>query len=149
MFISREQIEGGDPLPMGIPMGGSHLDSLGFTWTHMDSLGLTWTHLDSLSLTCSHLVSLGLTGTHLDSREKGKLPGAKREKGKGMQMIFEIHSDLVYSCARTHERNETTSRLVSLPPTSDMNWRHRHMSIAISLTICLRLRCELNAATHV
>ena len=30
-------------------------------------------------------------------------------------MIFEIHSDLTYSCARTHERNETISRLVSAP----------------------------------
>ena len=45
----------------------------------------------------------------------------KGEKGKGMGINFEIHSDLVYSSARTHERNETISRLVSLPPTSDMN----------------------------
>ena len=47
------------------------------------------------------------------TREKGRNLGAKREKGSGM--IFEINSDLTYSCARTHERNETISRLVSAP----------------------------------
>ena len=114
-----------------------HLDSLGLTWTHLDSLDITWVHLDSLGLTWTHLDSLDLTWTHLDSldltwiplisfisRERehlisqGKRENISRPKGKrekGSAIIFEIHSDLTYSCARTHERNETISRLVSAP----------------------------------
>ena len=53
-------------LPMGMPMGESHLASLGLTWIHLDSLGLTWTHLHSLELTWSHLDSLGFTWIRLD-----------------------------------------------------------------------------------
>ena len=69
------------------------------------------------------LIYLKGKGTPDLTREKGKHLGAKREKGKGMGIIFEIHSDLTYSCARTHERNETISRLVSLPPTSDICYK--------------------------
>ena len=61
------------------------------------------------------LIYLKGKGTPDLTREKGRNLGAKREKGKGMGMTFEIHSDLTYSCARTHERNETISRLVSAP----------------------------------
>ena len=61
-------------------------------------------------------INFEIRSDHLDSLG---FFGAKREKGKGMVIIFEIRSDLVYSSARTHERNETISRLVSLPPTSD------------------------------
>ena len=41
MFISREKIEGGEPLSMAIPMGGSHLDSLGLTRSSGDTPGGT------------------------------------------------------------------------------------------------------------
>ena len=61
------------------------------------------------------LIYLKGKGTPDLTREKGRNLGARREKGKGMEIIFEIHSDLTYSCARTHERNETISRLVSAP----------------------------------
>ena len=47
--------------------GGSHLISLGLTWSHVDSLGLTWSHLDSMDLTWTHLDTLDLTCVHLDS----------------------------------------------------------------------------------
>ena len=37
MFSSREKIEGGDPLSMAIPMGRSHLDSLGLRETPLEA----------------------------------------------------------------------------------------------------------------
>jgi len=44
---------------------------------------------------------------------KGKAEEYHGQKGKGKNsgVIFEIHCDLTYRCARTHERNETISRL--------------------------------------
>ena len=56
-------------------------------------------------------------------REKVKKSHDQTVKGKQMVMIFAIHSDLTYSCARTHERNETISRLVSaLQPPIQHSW---------------------------
>ena len=48
---------------------------------------------------------------------EGKREGISGSKGKRKRerVIFEIHSDLTYSFACTHERNETISRLVSAP----------------------------------
>ena len=43
-----------------------------------------------------------------EGKRKGIPP---RRKGKRWGIIFEIHSDLTYSCACTHDRNETISRL--------------------------------------
>ena len=101
-----------------------HMDSLGLTWTHLDSLGLTWTHLDSLGFTWTHLDSLGLT-SHLDSfwshcnptKEKGKPPTAKREKGKGRHPHLSPNStrqaDRAHARTPRTARHETISRLCS------------------------------------
>ena len=102
----------------------THSDSLGLTWTHSDSLGLTWTHLDSLGLTWTHLVSLGLTTTLLDSlglttTHHPPEPKGKRERGRAS--IFSNSDLTTRPRVRTHERNETISRLGSLPPTSDLH----------------------------
>ena len=98
----------------------THSDSLGFTWIHSDSLGLTWTHLDSLGLTWTHLVSLGLTTTHLDSLGLTTTHPLLRQKGKGKgaggSSIFSNSDLTTRPRVRTHERNETISRLGSLPP---------------------------------
>ena len=61
------------------------------------------------------LIYLKGKGTSDLTREKGKITGSKRGKGKGMEINFDIHADLTYSCACMHERNETISRLVSAP----------------------------------
>ena len=58
-------------------------------------------------------------GTPDLTREKGKKIKAKREKGKGMGIIFEIHSDLTYSWS--HARTKRNDFPVGLsPPTSDI-----------------------------
>ena len=69
--------------------------------------------MDSLDL-----IYLKGKGTPDLPREKGRNLAAKREKGKGMGMIFEIHSDLTYSCARTHDtkRNDFPVGLTPQPP---------------------------------
>ena len=102
-----------------------HLDSLGLTWTHLDSPGFTWTHLDSLGFTWTHLNSLDLTRTHLNSlgltRTLPKLlrPKGKREKGGG-SLFFPNSHLTTRPRVRACDRTETISRLVSLPPTSDV-----------------------------
>ena len=98
---------GGDSLGFTWPHYASP-DSLELTWTHFDSLGLTWIYSDSLYPTGTHLDSLALTWTHWDtlglamnsfgirrtrlvslhpSRELGRPPGTKREKGRGRPEI--------------------------------------------------------------
>ena len=77
------------------------LSSLGITWMHLVSLGLTWFHLVSHGFTWFHLVSLisklfllEFIWFHLDSLgftgqgEKGRPPGAKREKGRPARRKF-------------------------------------------------------------
>ena len=97
----------------------THLDSLGFTWAHQDSLGLTWTHLDSLGLTWSrfeftsiypgpwtHPISQGKRESPDLTREKGRPPGPKREKGKGSRLIISLPTHPYIQTprvARTHE----------------------------------------------
>ena len=106
-----------------------HLDLLGLTWTHLDSFGLTWIHSGSLGLTWTHLDSLGLTWSHFEftsiypgpwthpisqgkreslnlTREKGRPPVTKREKGKGSRVIISLPTHPYIQTprvARTHE----------------------------------------------
>ena len=117
----------------------THLDSLGFTWTHLDSLGLTWTHNDSLGLTTTHQNSLELTRSHQDSLEPQKTrtkypPEPKGKRERGGSSIFSNSDLTTRPRVRTHERNETISRLGSLPPTSDLIlaiWISGHLHIWI------------------
>ena len=69
----------------------------------------------------------------MGGKGKGKetLLGEKG-KEKSNRVIFEIHSDLTYSYARTHERNETISRLVSAP----QNPIHIYIYIYIYVCLC-------------
>ena len=120
--------------PIGLPwthlgslgLAWIHLDSLGLTWTHLDSLGLTWTHLDSLALTSTHQNSLELTSSHQDSLDPQKTrtkypPEPKGKRERGGSSIFSNSDLTTRPRVRTHERNETISRLGSLSPTSDTN----------------------------
>ena len=128
-----------------------HLDSLVLTWNHLDSLGFTMTHLDSLGLTTTHQtwthqISLGLTRTIENSNETLSWGKGKRERCRASTFS---NSDLTTRPrVRTHERNETISRLGSLPPTSDLGkedydnishtaedldmWSQNHVSIVWS-----------------
>ncbi len=97
--------------------------SLGLIWSHFVSHGLTWPH------------SISLVGvSHFLTREKGKLPGAKREKGKGRYPVFD--PNLTRHPDRAHARmtrNVTFSRLVSHPQlpmhTLTSFFPHRHRSV--------------------
>ena len=91
----------------------SHLVSLGLTWSHLVhlvSLGLTWSHLVSLGLTWLRLASLGL----MASREKGEGPEAKGKRERQQTPSGPGIPPYIQS-ARGDERNETISRLDSLP----------------------------------
>jgi hypothetical protein len=92
----------------------SHFVSLGPTCSHLVSLVLTWSHLFSLGLTYS-------TWSHLVSqREKGKADAykGKRQRPHTRNLTRDVTRQPDRAHART-TRNETTSRLCSLPPTSD------------------------------
>ena len=112
-----------------------HFVSLGFTWFHLVSLGLTWFHLVALGFTWFPFVPLGLTWFHLDSLGltwspiwshlvllQGKRESCPPPKGKRENPTDDVSGAFppYNQTARTHERNETISRLVSLPPTSDI-----------------------------
>ena len=86
---------------------------------HLDSLDLTWTHLESLDLPWIPLISF-ISRERERMISQGKRDGISRPKGKGKRarVSLKIHSDLTYSCARTHKRNETISQLTH-PPTSN------------------------------
>ena len=88
-----------------------HLDLRGITWSHLVSLGLTWLHLVSLGTTWPHLASLGLTWT------QGKRDQGPRQKGKGNGHHTPLAPGIppYIQSARGDERNETISRLDSLP----------------------------------
>ena len=107
---------------------GVHSVSLGFTlvslhltWFHSVSLGLTWFtwfHLVSLGLTWSHLVSLGPSNQPTNTRlSKGKRDQGPRQKGKGNGAETPLEPGIppYIQSARGDERNETISRLDSLP----------------------------------
>ena len=82
------------------------------------SLGLTWIPLVQLVFTRSHSDPLGFTW---NTREKGKSPAPKREKGKA-QTLNLVRLPPYNQTARTHAQTNETKRFPGWthPPTSDV-----------------------------
>ena len=143
-----------------------HLHSLGFTWAHLhlDWLEPTWTHLDSieahlihlnsLKFNCTYLNPLGPNWTYLNirpQRGKGKrwrnsffyllplyiaAPIWKRVRGR--TTLFICFHKAREPRARMHERNETSSRLVS--PATLRPWQQGICSLRNASPIKLSIK---------
>ena len=109
-----------------------HSNPLRFTQLHSSFL---LPPSDSSRFTKIYTDLLRQTPTDKSWREKGNCPKTKREKGRGTDSHFITDSTWITLRARTHGRDETTSRLGcsvladSLPP----NLRHGMLACAMEL----------------